>query len=194
MTEADLTILIIDENRDRAAILEEGLRDAGYLNISFLETLNNVVDRVRTINPDVIIIDIEKPTGEALDTVLQIPREAKRAVAMFVDSSESAVIDAAVAAGVGALVVNGLAKNRVKHVVDIAISRFKTFHELHNRLQEAETALADRKIIEQAKGILMSQRSLTEADAYALLRKTAMNEKKRIVEIARSIITASKLI
>ncbi|MEQ8195965.1 MAG: ANTAR domain-containing protein [Rhodospirillales bacterium] len=194
MNGADLTILIIDENRDRAAILEAGLRESGYLNISLLETLNNVLGRVRTINPDVIIIDIEKPTGEALEIVLQIPREAKRAVAMFMDSNDPDVINAAVAAGVGALVVNGLAKDRVKHVVDIAISRFKAFHELHNRLQEAETALAERKIIEQAKGILMSQRSLTEGDAYALLRKTAMNEKKRIVEIARSIITASKLI
>lgn len=112
---------------------------------------------------------------------------------MFVDQSDAASIQASVDAGVSAYIVGGLVKERVKNILDLCISRFNAFSRLQTELDQAKTALEDRKVIDRAKGILMKAKNLTEEEAYALLRKTAMNEKKKIAEIAQSVITASEM-
>ena len=113
---------------------------------------------------------------------------------MFVDRSDASEIEAAVDAGVSAYVVDGLKKERVKPILDMAISRFNAFARLTRELEEARSALEDRKIIDEAKAILMKSRNLPEADAYALMRRTAMNENKKVIDIAQSIITAAGLL
>jgi len=118
----------------------------------------------------------------------------KRPIAMFVDRSDQAAIEAAVDAGVSAYVVDGLKRERVKPILDMAISRFNAFSRMTRELEEARSELENRKLIDRAKGILMSTRGLTEADAYALLRKTAMNQNRKISEIAESLITAAGLL
>jgi response regulator NasT len=104
------------------------------------------------------------------------------------------MIKAAVESGVGAYVVDGLKKERVKAVVDMAVSRFNAFNDLREELDKAKQALDERKVIERAKGILMKERGLTEETAYALLRKAAMSDNKRVVEIAQAVITAAGLL
>ena len=104
------------------------------------------------------------------------------------------MIEKAVEAGVSAYVVDGLKKERVKPILDMAISRFNAFSRLTQELEQARSELEDRKIIEQAKGILMRTRNLSEADAYALLRSTAMNQNRRMVDIAQSLVTAAELL
>jgi response regulator NasT len=113
---------------------------------------------------------------------------------MFVDRSDRASIEAAVEAGVSAYVVDGLKRERVKPILDMAISRFNAFSRLTRELEEAKSELENRKTIERAKGILMKSRGLSEADAYALLRKTAMNQNRRIADIAGSLVTAAGLL
>jgi response regulator NasT len=113
---------------------------------------------------------------------------------MFVDRSDSDMIAAAVDAGVGAYVVDGLRKERVKPVLDLCISRFKAFARLSDELDKTRRALDERKLLDRAKGLLMSERQISEADAYALLRSTAMESNLRIVEIAQSVITAAHLL
>ena len=113
----------------------------------------------------------------------------KRPIAMFVDRSDQAEIEAAVEAGVSAYVVDGLKRER-----DMAISRFNAFSRMTRELEEARSELENRKLIDRAKGILMSTRGLGEADAYALLRKTAMNEKRKIADVAQAVITAAELL
>jgi response regulator NasT len=113
---------------------------------------------------------------------------------MFVDRSDHASIEAAVEAGVSAYVVDGLKRERVKPILDMAISRFNAFSRLTRELEEAKSELENRKVIERAKGILMKSRGLSEADAYGLLRKTAMSQNRRIAEIAQSLITAAGLL
>jgi response regulator NasT len=194
MAGAELSILLIDENRLRASIIEEGLREAGHSHVTVLHSSHEVARRIAEIAPDVVMIDLENPDRDQLEHFFLISRALQKPVAMFVDRSDAAAIEAAVDAGVSAYVVDGLRKERVKPILDMAVSRFNAFSRLTRELHEARGALEDRKLIDQAKAIVMRQRRLNEADAYALLRGTAMNQHRKIVEIAQAVITAASLL
>jgi two-component system, response regulator / RNA-binding antiterminator len=189
-----LTILIIDENHLRASIIEAGLRGAGYNDLTVIHEVTGVARSIAEIEPDVIMIDLENPNRDMLEHMFQLSRAVKRPIAMFVDRSDSASIEAAVEAGVSAYVVDGLQEQRVKPILDMAISRFNAFSRMTRELDEARSELEARRLIERAKGILMTTRGLTEPQAYALLRKTAMNQNRKISEIAESLITAAGLL
>jgi len=186
-------IAIVDENPVRAAILEEGLLEAGHRNVTRVSERTNLLARLTLLDPDVILIALENPSRDVLEQMFQVSRVVRRPVAMFVEQSDTASIEAAIDAGVSAYVVDGLTKERVKHVVDISIMRFKAFSRLKDELTEAKVALQERKVIDRAKGILMRAKNLQEEEAYALLRKTAMNENKKIAEVAQSVVTAAEL-
>lgn len=194
MTLRDLTILVIDENAIRASIIEEGLREAGYQRVTVIHEVNGVARTIETLQPDVIFIDLENPNRDMMEHLFQLTRTVGRPIAMFVDRSDTASIEAAVEAGVSAYVVDGLKKERVKPILDMAVSRFNAFSRLQRELADAKSALEERKVIERAKGILMKMRGLSEEEAFALLRQTAMNEKKKISEIAQSVVTAAGLL
>ena len=191
--EPSFKIAIVDENPVRAAILEEGLREAGLHNVVRIAERTNLLARLTTVDPDVILIDLESPSRDVLEQMFQVSRVVKRPVAMFVDQSDAASIQAAVDAGVSAYVVDGLKKERIKNILDMSISRFKAFSRLQGELDRTKTALGERKLIDRAKGILMRAKNLPEEEAYALLRRTAMNEKRRIADIAQSIVTAADI-
>jgi len=190
----DLTILVIDENAIRASIIEEGLNEAGHLNVRVIHEMQGVARLIETMDPDVIIIDIENPNRDMMEHMFQLTRMISRPIAMFVDRSDTAAIEAAVDAGVSAYVVDGLKKERIKPILDMAVSRFNAFSRLQQELVEARNALEERKVIERAKGILMKMRGLSEEQAFALLRQTAMNEKKKLADIAQSVVTAAGLL
>ena len=190
----ELSILIIDDNRLRAQIIEDGLREAGHSLVTLLDTTHEAARRIAEIGPDVVVIDVEYPGRDQLEHFFSLSRALRKPIAMFVDRSDAAEIEAAVEAGVSAYVVDGLKKERVKPILDMAISRFNAFARLQRELEEARSALEDRKLVDQAKAILMKSRGLSEAEAYALLRKTAMNQNRKIAEIAQSLITAAGLL
>ena len=192
--EPTLRIIIIDESPVRAAILKEGLCEAGHVDVLHFADRADLLARIYAVDPDVILIGLENPSRDSLEQMFQVSREVKRPIAMFVDQSDKAMIEAAVDAGVSAYVVDGLRKERVKPILDMCISRFNAFARMQRELDAARTALEERKVVDRAKGILMTHKGLSEADAYALLRRAAMNEKKRIAEIAASIITAAELL
>ncbi len=194
MPAPDLTILVIDENAIRASIIEEGLREAGYANVTVVHEVNGIARIIETAKPDVIVIDIENPNRDMMEHLFQLTRTVSRPIAMFVDRSDTALIEAAMEAGVSAYVVDGLKKERVKAILDMAVSRFNAFSRLQRELAEAKSALEERKVIERAKGILMKMRGLSEEQAFALLRQTAMNEKKKMSDIAQSVVTAAGLL
>jgi two-component system, response regulator / RNA-binding antiterminator len=189
-----LKIVIVDENPIRAAILEDGLREAGYAHVIRLDETSHLLTRIYSIDPDVILIDLENPSRDVLEQMFQMSRVVKRPIAMFVDQSDAASIEAAVDAGVSAYIVGGLRKERIQNILDLCISRFNAFARLQDELDRARTALEDRKVIDRAKGILMKAKNLNEEEAYALLRRTAMNEKKKIAEVAQSVVTAAELL
>jgi response regulator NasT len=192
--ESSPKIAIVDENPIRAAILEEGLREAGFASVERVGEMNNLLARIYQIDPDVILIDLENPSRDVLEQMFQVSRAVRRPIAMFVDQSDTASIQASVDAGVSAYIVDGFRKERIKSIIDLCISRFNAFAKLQDELERTKTALEERKVIDRAKGILMKLKGLSEDEAYVLLRSTAMREKKKIADIAQSIITASELL
>lgn len=192
--DTSLKIVIVDESPIRAAILEDGLREAGFAQVVRIEETTNLLARIYALDPDVILIDLENPSRDVLEQMFQVSRIVKRPIAMFVDQTDTASIQASVDAGVSAYIVDGLKKERVKNILDLCISRFNAFARLQEELDRTKTALEERKVIDRAKGILMKAKGLSEEEAYALLRKTAMNEKKKIAEIAQSVITAAEML
>jgi response regulator NasT len=187
-------IVIVDESPIRAAILQEGLREAGFTQVVRISEMQSLLARIYAVDPDIILIDLENPSRDVLEAMFQVSRAVKRPIAMFVDQSDSASIQASVEAGVSAYIVDGLKKERIKPILDLCVSRFNAFAKLQEELERTKSQLEDRKIIERAKGILMKVKGLTEDEAYVLLRSTAMREKKKIGEIAQSIITASEML
>ena len=194
MRAGTLSILVIDENRIRAAIIEAGLREAGHERVTIVQDVTGIAARIAKFEPDAIVIDLENPNRDMLENMFQLSRAVKRPIAMFVDRSDAASIEAAVDAGVSAYIVDGLRKERVKPILDMAISRFNAFSRMARELEEARSELETRKLVDRAKGILMKSRGLSEEAAYALLRRTAMNQNRKIGEIAQSLITAAGLL
>jgi len=194
MTDPQPRVLIVDQNLARATILEEGLREAGYRDLIVVRDMQNLMRRILDEEPDVILIDLENPNRDVLEQMFQVSRVVQKPVAMFVDSADRGSIEAAIEAGVSAYVVDGLRKERVRAIVETSVSRFRAFEKLRVELDETRRQLADRKLIDRAKGILMRQRGLGEDAAYEALRKAAMDANMRLSEVARSVITAAGLL
>jgi two-component system, response regulator / RNA-binding antiterminator len=188
-----MRIAIVDESPARAAVIEEGLRETGLTEITLFTERLGLVGRIEALAPDVILIDLRNPHRDELEELFAVSRALARPVAMFVDQSDQASMEAAVDAGVSAYVVDGLKKERIRSVLELAIKRFQAFARLRSELDEARTALAERDAIDQAKRLLMVKRDLTEPAAYAALRKAAMDSGKRIADVADALLTAEKL-
>lgn len=193
MGDFSLTILLIEENPVRAAILEDGMRQAGYVHITRISNMVNLPNKISAADPDVIVIGLENASRDTLEQMFQVSRTVRRPIAMFVDNDDTAMIQAAVDAGVSAYVVNCLSKDRVRPIIDITISRFHVFRRLQEELAQAREALEARKVIERAKGVLMQQQNLSEEEAYKLMRRTAMSQKRKLFDIAQSVVTAAQI-
>src|SRR6185312_11833621 len=180
-------IVIVDESPIRAAILQEGLREAGYTDVVHISEMQSLLARIYALDPDIVVIDLENPSRDSLEQMFQVSRAVRRPIAMFVDQSDAASTQAAVDAGVSAYIVDGLKQERVKPILDMAVIRFNAYSRLMRELEETRDELENRKLIERAKGILMKSRGLSEEAAYALLRKTAMNQNRKIAEIAQNL-------
>ncbi|MBF0128039.1 MAG: ANTAR domain-containing protein [Magnetococcales bacterium] len=191
--ELQLSILVIDANPVRAAILEAGLVAAGYGRVMMIHSLSNLVTRIKLLAPDVILIDLENPDRDTLENMYQVTREIRRPIAVFVDQSDRGMVRKAIEAGVSAYVVDGLTKERVQPIVETAISRFQAFDRLRQERDAARNALEERKIIERAKGLFMEKRGLSEQEAYHAMRKAAMRDNRKLVDVALGLITALQM-
>lgn len=189
-----IKILVVDGNPIRRAIIEEGLREAGYQNVVALSTTARLVDHIYRLDPDVILMDFENPSRDELDQMFQVSRIVRRPIAMFVDQSERGSISAAVDAGVSAYIVDGLKKERVSAILEMTISRFRAFDKLRAELDQVKSALKERKVVDRAKGFLMRTKGLDEDAAYKLLRQTAMKQSRKIADVAESLLSSIDLL
>jgi two-component system, response regulator / RNA-binding antiterminator len=188
-----MRIAIVDESASRAAVIREGLAELDGCEIFVITEREGLVARIGEIAPDIVLIDLGNPSRDVLEEYFAVSRALARPIAMFVDEADEASIAASVDAGVSAYVVDGLSANRIRPLLDLAVRRFNAFARLQADLAEAKDRLADREAIDKAKRILMDSRGMPEHQAYAELRKTAMNQGRRIAEIARAVITAHEL-
>ena len=187
-----LSVLLIDDNPARAEIVESGLRDAGYVLLERLGGTYDLLARVAALKPDVIVVSIDSPSRDAIEDLRRTTEQQPRPIALFADRSDPATIAAAMEAGVCAYVVKGLAQDRVQSVVDVAVAHFNRYHVMREELDRARLSLVERKTVDRAKGLLMEQKGIGEEAAYRLLRKLAMDQNKRIGEVAQDILTYAK--
>jgi len=189
-----LSVLLVDDDPERAAIVEPALREAGYEVVTVVDSAAAMLAQVRARRPDVIIIDRDSPDRDTLEHVCMITRDDPRPIVMFTQDQDRALMRAALEAGVSAYVVDGLSVERVRPIVEVALARFEQWQALRRELDQAQTNLAERKLIERAKGIVMKQRRCSEDEAYAMLRKLAMDRNQRLAQVAESVITMAELL
>ena len=189
-----MRIAVIDESAGRAAIIQEGLAEAGLTDTVILTERNGLLARLEAVAPEVVLINLENPSRDVLEEYFALSRALARPIAMFVDQSDAEATAAAVDAGVSAYVVDGLATSRIKPILDLAVRRFDAFSRLQAELHAARSALADRDTIERAKRILIERNGLDEPAAYAALRSQAMRTNRRIVEVAEALLTVEALV
>ncbi len=189
-----IKVMLVDENCGRSAVVEQALLDNGYDVVGRLTTEEDIPLVLQKIETDVVIFSMESPNEEVLSSMHSINQYTPKPVVMFTDKSDSATIAKAVKAGVSAYVVDGLNESRIKPIMDVAIARFREFQALKEELTQTKLDLADRKIIDKAKGIIIKQRNCSEDDAYKALRKLAMDRNEKIVSVARSVIEVSELL
>jgi len=189
-----MRIAIVDESASRAAVIHEGLAQLDDCEIFVVTERRGLVARIGEIAPDIVLMDLGNPSRDVLEEYFTVSRALARPIAMFVDESDEESIAASIDAGVSSYVVDGLAAHRIRPILDLAVKRFSAFARLQADLAEAKGKLAERDAIDKAKRILMDSRGLTEPQAYSELRKAAMNQGRRIAEIAEALITAHQLL
>lgn len=188
-----MRIAIIDTSSSRAAIIVEGLRDAGLTDVVSIDPAGALLAQLEDARPEVVLVNLENPSRDVLEDYFTMSRALARPIAMFVDQSDTESTTAAVDAGVSAYIVDGLTRSRIKPVLDLAVRRFQAFARLERELGEAKSALADRTTIDKAKAILMKRRGVGEPEAYGMLRAHAMRSNRRIAEVAEAIVTSDAL-
>ncbi|MEM1264993.1 MAG: ANTAR domain-containing protein [Pseudomonadota bacterium] len=189
-----LSIIVVEPDRDRALMIVESLSAAGDNDIFVISDVTALARRISERNPDIVIVDITSPTRDMIEELTLATAPMDRPVAMFVDQSDNNLTKAAIEAGVSAYVVDNLRPERLTPIIDAAITRFNMFRRMRDELTETKRALEERKVIDRAKGLLMKARGVNEDEAYGLLRKTAMDQGKRISEVASALVTAADLL
>ena len=189
-----LRIVVVEPDRDRATDIIDALHEGGWADVTVISEETALARTLERHDPDLVLIDLAHPRRDALENLSAASGAKIRPVAVFVDQSDPELTQAAVQAGLSAYVVGGLTKDRVKPVLETAIARFQVMSQMRTELEAAKQALAERKTIDRAKGLLIQARGVSEDEAYQLLRKTAMDSGKRMIDVAQALVTASELL
>lgn len=190
----DFKIVVVETDRDRALQIVDALKDEGWRNIVVLGDATGLARKLDELNPDLVLIDLEDPNRDILEQVSTASDPQSRPVAMFVDRSDDEMTQAAMAAGLSAYVVGAPKPDRVRSVLKTAIARFQVMSQMRRELALAKQALVDRKTIDRAKGIVMRAKGVSEEQAYELLRKSAMSQNRKVIDVANALLTASDLL
>ena len=191
---APLSIVVVEPDRDRALMIVDSLKEAGDNDVVVIGDVIGLAGKIAERNPDLVLVDITSPTRDVIEELSLATSPLERPVAMFVDQSDESLTKAAIEAGVSAYVVDSLVSERINPIVSAAIARFNMFRRMRDELAETKRALEERKLIDRAKGLLMKAKGMNEDDAYALMRKTAMDQGKKITDVAQALVTAAELL
>ena len=192
--DTDPTDAQAESEAQRSRSLRIGLLEGGYNIVAVLPADVYLPERLAQIAPDMIIVDAQSQARDTLEHVVMATRDARRPIVLFTEDNDTTHVSAAIAAGVNAYVVAGLAVERIKPVLEIALARFRHEEALRNELADARTELSQRKTIDRAKAILMQRHGLSESDAYGRLRKAAMDKGLKLADVAQRILDVAELL
>ena len=179
---------------ERSRILRIALLEAGYNVVATFPGDGFLPARIHEIQPDMIVIDADSQGRDILEHVVMASRDERRPIVMFSDDADTSHVRKAIAAGVSTYVAAGTPPEHIKTVIDVALARFEHEERLHQELANAKTQLEERKVIDRAKGLMMSRQGLSEQDAYARLRKAAMDKGIKLSEVAQRLVDAADLL
>ena len=189
-----LRVMLVDDTQKDVSLLKEALDVAGYEVVAEERSPATLLERVGAVRPDVIIIDTDSPSRDVLEQVVIVSRDDPRPIVMFTDDANNDTIQAAIKAGVTAYIVAGMQPERLKPILEVAQARFEADRALRDELKTAQGRLAERKIIEKAKGVVMQQKQISEDDAYRLMRKLAMDRNVTLLELAQQLLNVTQLL
>lgn len=192
--QAPLRVLLIDDGAHHVALIRDELSRQGHLVVGVVDTALLIHDCVLRLQPDVVIVDSESPTRDTLENLGLVSSTCPRPVVVFSEAADAAPMQQALQAGVSAYVIDGLQPQRLLPVLQVAIARFEQDRALRSQLASAQTQLSERKLVERAKGVLMQEIGLSEEQAYAHLRKLAMDRGQRLSQVAERIVQARRLL
>ena len=187
-----LKVMVVDADSVRRAQIVASLQNTGCTVIEHDALSLDIVARLENVRPDVIVIDADAPDRDMLEHLCMISRDQPHPIVLFTDDDNEVRIKQAIRAGVTSYVVKGIDPARIKPILQVAIARFEEHQSLRRDLSDAQTQLADRKLIERAKGLVMKQKSIGEDDAYRLLRKMAMDRNAKLADVAEQIVGLSE--
>lgn len=177
----------------RSTALRIGLLESGYDLVASLPADVFLPERIAQLQPDLIVLDSESDARDVLEHIVIATRDARRPIVLFTEDDKPASMDAALEAGVSAYIVAGLQAERVKPVLDVALARFRREQRLLDELSDTRQKLVERKVLDRAKGLLMTRYQLTEDQAYQRLRTLAMNKNMKLAEVAQRLIDVEDL-
>lgn len=189
-----MRVMLVDKEQGRSALLEQALKDAGYDVVARVRSESDLYAVVERHQPDIIIVDMDNPDRDTLEHMRTISRDQPKPIVMFSEQDDSSVIEEAVRAGVSAYVVDGLDFKRIRPIINVAVARFREYLAMRRDLEDAKSQLAERKLVERAKGLLMKKRGFSEEEAFRAMRKLAMDRNKRLAEVAEGIIQTFDLL
>jgi two-component system, response regulator / RNA-binding antiterminator len=189
-----MRVLVVDESETRGELLRAALRREGYEVAAPLHSPLALLETIERLRPDVIVVDVDSPSRDVLEHLVMVTQHTPRPIVMFSADGAPDAIREATRAGVSAYVVDGMDRKSIKAIVDAACARFEEFQALRGRLAEAHLKLAERKLVERAKGLLMRQRRIDEDAAYSALRKMAMDRSLKLSDVAQRVIDAADLL
>jgi response regulator NasT len=182
------------EQAERSRVLRISLLENGYNIIAVLPSDPFLDERIAQLQPDMIVVDAESAARDALEHVVMATRDQRRPIVLFTNDEDTTHVQDAVAAGVTAYVVAGLAPERIRPILDVAMARFQHEQRLRSELADARSELQERKVVERAKGLLMQRQGLGEREAYEKLRKTAMDRGLKLADVAQRILDVADLL
>lgn len=185
---APIRVMLVDDHASRAQLVEEHLKAAGFEVLSIISSATGLLYQIEQHRPDVVLIDLQSPDRDVLESLAIVNRHSATAMVMFAQQDDPDYIRQAVAAGISTYLMEGINPAKVKSVIDVAMAQFRSFQGLRNKLNCARAQLEDRTLIEKAKGLLMLQQRISENEAHQLLTRLAMDNNQRLRDIAQTVI------
>jgi two-component system, response regulator / RNA-binding antiterminator len=181
-------VMLVDDNPQRAQLVEDRLWASGFEVVSVIPSATGLLFQIEQHSPDIILIDLESPDRDVLESLSIVNHHNPKPVVMFTQEDDPEYINQAVNAGISTYMLGGINPEQVKPVIDVALAQFRSFHSLKSELTQTKNQLEDRKLIEQAKGLLMAHQKVSEEEAHRLLNKLAMDTNQRLPDVAKTVL------